>query len=105
MDTSVQVPELTASFVEDAVLLDGSVVIDYTYPSLALSRSCKFAPLSGWIIDGAHLQLPSRAGINFNRASRIPAEDQSGNGLHTDNRVIHGRLARRADLTNGLFAI
>lgn len=99
--TPINRPTPSAQIAEDLVQLDGSLVVDYTHFSLALSRSRKFARWVGWNIDGAHPQLLSRTGINFSKDPRIPAEVQAGNDLYADNRLDRGPLARRADLTWG----
>lgn len=101
LTTVIDLPTPSAPIAEDLVQLDGSPVINYTHFSLALSRSRKFARWVGWNIDGAHLQLLSRTGINFTKDPRIPAEVQAGNDLYADNRLDRGHLARRADLTWG----
>lgn len=99
--TPIKRPTPSAQIAEDLVQLDGSLVVDYTHFSLALSRSRKFARWVGWNDDGTHLQLLSRTGINFTKDPRIPAEVQAGNDLYADNRLDRGHLARRADLTWG----
>lgn len=101
LDTPVSLPDHHSDIAEDLVQLDGSPVIDYTHFSLVLSRSRKFARWVGWNIDGAHLQLLSRTGVNFTKDPRIPAGDQAGNDLYANNRLDRGHLARRADLTWG----
>ena len=101
LTTTIDLPAPSADIAEDHVQLDGSPVIAYTHFSLALSRSRKFARWVGWNIDGTHLQLLSRTGINFTTDPRIPAEVQAGNDLYADNRLDRGHLARRADLTWG----
>lgn len=101
LTTTIDLPTPNADIAEDLVQVDGSPVIDYTHFSLALSKSRKFARWVGWNIDGTHLQLLSRTGINFTKDPRIPAEDQAGNDLYADNRLDRGHLARRADLTWG----
>lgn len=101
LTTFIDLPTPNAEIAEDLVQLDSSPVIDYTHFSLALSRSRKFARWVGWNIDGAHLQLLPRTGINFSKDPRIPAENQAGNDLYANNRLDRGHLARRADLTWG----
>ncbi|KLI90579.1 DNA/RNA non-specific endonuclease [Arthrobacter sp. YC-RL1] len=101
LTTIIDLPTPATEIAEDLLQLDGSPVIDYTHFSLALSRSRKFARWVGWNIDGAHMQLLPRTGINFTTDPRIPAEDQAGNDLYANNRLDRGHLARRADLTWG----
>ena len=101
LTTTIDLPTAKGKIAEDLVQLDGSPVIDYTHFSLVLSRSRKFARWVGWNIDGTHLQLLSRTGINFSKDPRIPAEYQAGNDLYANNRLDRGHLARRADLTWG----
>ncbi|RBL98882.1 DNA/RNA non-specific endonuclease [Glutamicibacter soli] len=101
LTTIIGLPTPNAELADDLVQLDGSPVIDYTHFSLALSRSRKFARWVGWNIDGAQMQLLPRTGINFSKDRRIPAEDQAGDDLYTENRLDRGHLARRADLTWG----
>lgn len=78
--------------------LDVSPVIDYAHFSLVLIRSRKFARWVGWNIDGTSMQLLPRAGLNFTKDPRLPAENQAGNDLYANNRLDRGHLARRADL-------
>lgn len=101
LDTPINPPDHRSDIAEDLVQINGSPIIDYTHFSLVLSRSRKFARWVGWNIDGTHLQLLSRTGINFTKDPRIPDQYQAGNELYSENRLDRGHLARRADLTWG----
>jgi endonuclease G len=101
LDVPIDVPELNAGILADAVVLDASTTIDYTHFSLALSKSRGFAFWVAWNIDGRRMVKLSRASIPFVKDKRIPAEFQVGNELYQDNRLDRGHLARRADLVWG----
>lgn len=97
----IAVPSLPANLAEDAVLVEGSPVIDYTHFSLTLSRSRRLARWVGWNIDGSSMKLLDRSGTSFRKDPRLPAEAQVGNELYSNNRLDRGHLARRGALTWG----
>ncbi|MGC3000471.1 DNA/RNA non-specific endonuclease [Streptomyces sp. G35A] len=97
----IDVPQLSADLVRDAVRLDGSEIIPYTHFSLMLSRSRCFPFWVGWNVDGGTLKKLSRTGIPFVKDPRLPASAQVGNELYEDNRLDRGHIARRADLLWG----
>ncbi|WP_280450976.1 DNA/RNA non-specific endonuclease [Nocardia cyriacigeorgica] len=101
LGVAVDVPALDPGLVDDTFSLDGSITIDYTHFSLALSTSRRFARWVAWNIDGADIQKLGRKGIEFVLDPRIPAEFQVGDELYRDNRIDRGHLARRADLLWG----
>ncbi len=101
LDAPINLPDHRSDIAEDLVQINGSHIIDYAHFSLVLSRSRKFARWVGWNIDGTHLQLLSRTGINFTKDPRIPDQYQAGNELYSENWLDRGHLARRADLTWG----
>lgn len=90
LDTPINLPDHRSDIAEDLVQINGSPIIDYTHFSLVLSRSRKFARWVGWNIDGTHLQLLSRTGINFTKDPRIPDQYQAGNDLYAENRLDRG---------------
>ncbi|GAA1355755.1 DNA/RNA non-specific endonuclease [Saccharothrix algeriensis] len=95
------VPVLGEAARADAVLVDGSEVVDYTHFSLAQSKSRRFAFWVAWNVDGRTLKAISRSGTRFVLDPRIPAEFQVGDELYKGNRLDRGHLARRADLLWG----
>lgn len=101
LNTLIEPPALPAEQAEDAVLLDGSPVIDYTHFSLTLSKARQLARWVGWNIDGASMKLLDRAGLDFRKDPRLPAKYQVGNELYKNNRLDRGHLARRGALTWG----
>ncbi|QFZ18172.1 DNA/RNA non-specific endonuclease [Saccharothrix syringae] len=101
LGTPAGLPVLGDATRADAVVLDGSPVIDYTHFSLAQSRTRRFAFWVAWNIDGGGLKKINRTGIPFVLDPRVPAEHQVGDELYRDNRLDRGHLARRADLLWG----
>ncbi|MCW4466852.1 DNA/RNA non-specific endonuclease [Glutamicibacter sp. MNS18] len=101
LKVSVAPPQLDAALEDDAVPVDGAVIIPYTHFSLVMSRSRQFARWVGWNIDGSRMLLLSRSGINFTKDSRLPGDLQIGNELYQGNRLDRGHLARRSDLLWG----
>ena len=99
LDTTIKVPVLNDDRV--AVVEDGSIKINYTHFSLALSKTRKFAIWVAWNIDGGKIKRLSRKGINFKLDRRINANYQIGNDLYKNNNLDRGHLARRADLVWG----
>ncbi|WP_276167066.1 DNA/RNA non-specific endonuclease [Zobellia alginiliquefaciens] len=99
LSTNIQVP--TLNNLEDAFLLEGSEVIDYTHFSVALSSKTKFAIWVAWNIDGRNLKRIPRKGVGFFEDTRIPSESQAGNQLYKSNPLDRGHLARRVDLNWG----
>ncbi|MFI2437237.1 DNA/RNA non-specific endonuclease [Streptomyces sp. NPDC018693] len=97
----VDVPDLDADLVADAVLLDDSPVIPYTHFSLALSEERHFPFWVGWNVDGGSVKKLSRNGIPFVKDPRLPGSAQVGNELYAGNRLDRGHIARRADLLWG----
>ncbi|MDQ1051817.1 DNA/RNA non-specific endonuclease [Streptomyces sp. V4I2] len=97
----IEVPQLDADLVRDAVLLDGSEVIPYTHFSLTLSKKRRFPFWVAWNINGGSLKKLSRNGIPFVKDPRLPASAQVGNELYENNRLDRGHIARRADLLWG----
>lgn len=97
----VGLPELGDGLQDDAVLVDGSTVLDYTHFSLTQSRARRLARFVAWNVDGADLKRLSRDGIGFRFDERFPAEFQAGNDLYRDNDLDRGHLARRSDLLWG----
>ncbi|MCS7475998.1 DNA/RNA non-specific endonuclease [Umezawaea endophytica] len=101
LGTRVGTPALTASTVDDAVLVGGTERIDYTHFSLAMSKSRRFALWVAWNVDGGSIRKLDRSGIPFVKDPRVPAEFQVGDELYQNNRLDRGHLARRADLLWG----
>jgi endonuclease G len=91
----------------DAVLVDGSPIVDYTHFSLELSKSRRLCRWVAWNIDGATLRGAGspdpigREDLEFVTDSRIAAELQTGNDVYRNNRLDRGHVARRADLLWG----
>ncbi|GLZ29644.1 hypothetical protein Lesp02_18340 [Lentzea sp. NBRC 105346] len=104
LGTTTGIPELSAAKKADAVVVDGSEVIDYTHFSLTLSRTRKFAIWVAWNVDGGALKALSRSNIPFVKDPRVPDEFQVGDELYRDNRLDRGHIARRADLCWGAAA-
>lgn len=100
-NSAIAVPCLPPDLAEDAELLEGSSVIDYTHFSLTLSRSRRLARWVGWNMDGSSMKLLDRSGISFRKDPRLPAEAQVGNELYQGNPLDRGHLARRGALTWG----
>jgi DNA/RNA endonuclease G (NUC1) len=92
---------------DDAVLVDGSPVIDYTHFSLELSKSRRLCRWVAWNIDGATLRGGGgpdpigREDLEFITDSRIAKDMQIGNDVYKNNRLDRGHVARRADLLWG----
>jgi endonuclease G len=101
LSVPLAVPVLDPAAADDAVLLDGSVKIDYTHFSLTMSRDRKFAHWVAWNVDGGGLKKITRTGIPFLKDPRLPSTVQIGDELYRDNRLDRGHLARRADLLWG----
>lgn len=104
LGTATGLPTLNDPAKADAVLLNGTEVIDYTHFSLAMSKSRRFATWVAWNVDGGALKALSRTDIPFVKDPRIPAEFQVGDELYRDNRLDRGHIARRADLCWGALA-
>jgi endonuclease G, mitochondrial len=96
-------PKLTTSK-QNALLLNGSEIINYTHFSLSLNKVRRFAIWVGWNIDGGKIQKVSRKGIGFVLDPRVPSEYQVGKELYEGNRLDQGHIARRADLVWGGIA-
>lgn len=96
-------PKLTTSK-KNALLLNGSEIINYTHFSLSLNKVRRFAIWVGWNIDGEKIQKVSRKGIAFVLDPRVPSEYQVGKELYEGNRLDQGHIARRADLVWGGIA-
>lgn len=96
-------PKLTTSK-QNALLLNGSEIINYTHFSLSLNKVRRFAIWVGWNIDGGKIQKVSRKGIAFVLDPRVPSEYQVGKELYEGNRLDQGHIARRADLVWGGIA-
>ncbi|HIW29678.1 MAG TPA: DNA/RNA non-specific endonuclease [Candidatus Luteococcus avicola] len=100
LSTTVSLPRLTAGE-DDAVVVNGSSVIDYTHFSLAFSASRRFARWVAWNVDGKQMRKLSRSSMKFRLDPRVPSQMQVGDELYSDNRIDRGHVARRADLTWG----
>lgn len=97
----VETPRLSAAMREDAFVVDGSYLIEYTHFSVCQSRSRRLPRFVAWNIDGGNLKSLSRRGIDFRLDDRVPAEFQAGNELYRNNDYDRGHVARRADLNWG----
>lgn len=97
----VPLPVLSPAIADDALVVDGSPVLDYTHFSLTMSRSRRSARWVAWNVDGSALRRLPRSGMRFRPDPRIPADAQVGDDLYTGNRLDRGHIARRADLTWG----
>jgi len=92
---------------DDAVLVDGSPVVNYTHFSLELSKSRRLCRWVAWNIDGSKLQGSDesdsigREGTGFTIDRRIPKDLQTGNDVYEHNSLERGHIARRADLLWG----
>ena len=97
----------TATVADDAVLVNGSPVVNYTHFSLALSRSRKLCRWVAWNIDGSTLPKPNspdaigRDDIEFTIDPRVDPGLQTDNNVYKNNRLDRGHIARRADLLWG----
>lgn len=98
LGTPVGVPALGPGMADDALLWEGSLVIDYTHFSLCIGRSRRLARWVGWNINGGGIKLLPRANLGFTKDPRVPAAAQTGNELYNGNRLDRGHLARRGDL-------
>lgn len=103
LSVRVNRPKLTTSK-QNALLLNGSEIINYTHFSLSLNKVRRFAIWVGWNIDGGKIQKVSRKGIAFVLDPRVPSEYQVGKELYEGNRLDQGHIARRADLVWGGIA-
>jgi endonuclease G len=103
LSVRVNRPKLTTSK-QNALLLNGSEIINYTHFSLSLNKVRRFAIWVGWNIDGGKIQKVSRKGIAFILDPRVPSEYQVGKELYEGNRLDQGHIARRADLIWGGIA-
>lgn len=103
LSVRVNRPMLTTSK-KNALLLNGSEIINYTHFSLSLNKVRRFAVWVGWNIDGEKIQKVSRKGIAFVLDPRVPSEYQVGKELYEGNRLDQGHIARRADLVWGGIA-
>lgn len=103
LSVRVNRPKLTTSK-KNALLLNGSEIINYTHFSLSLNKVRRFAIWVGWNIDGEKIQKVSRKGIAFVLDPRVPSEYQVGKELYEGNRLDQGHIARRADLVWGGIA-
>jgi endonuclease G, mitochondrial len=103
LSVRVNRPKLTMSK-KNALLLNGSEIINYTHFSLSLNKTRRFAIWVGWNIDGGMIQKVSRKGIAFVLDPRVPSEYQVGKELYEGNRLDQGHIARRADLVWGGIA-
>jgi endonuclease G, mitochondrial len=98
-------PPTTAA--DDAVVVQGSPIVDYTHFSLSLSKSRKLCRWVAWNIDGSTLPDPNgpnsigRDDMEFTLDPRIAAGLQTGLKVYTRNRLDRGHIARRADLLWG----
>ncbi|GAA1379918.1 DNA/RNA non-specific endonuclease [Luteococcus sanguinis] len=101
LSTQVSLPAMSGAAADDAVVLNGSSVIDYTHFSLALSASRHLARWVAWNVDGKRMQKLSRSSMKFRLDPRVPHQMQVGDELYSDNRIDRGHVARRADLTWG----
>ncbi len=100
-DLGIAAPVVAAALADEAVLLDGTPVIDYTHFSLTMSRSRRRARWVAWNIDGADFEIAdsiSRDGVDFRPDPRLPADVQTLEDVYADNPLDRGHLARRADL-------
>ena len=92
---------------DDAVLVDGSPVVNYTHFSLELSKSRRLCRWVAWNIDGATLRGGGgpnpigREDLAFTTDDRIDKKLQTGNDVYKNNRLDRGHVARRADLLWG----
>jgi endonuclease G, mitochondrial len=103
LSVRVNRPKLTTSK-KNALLLNGSEIINYTHFSLSLNKVRRFSIWVGWNIDGGKIQKVSRKGIAFVLDPRVPSEYQVGKELYEGNRLDQGHIARRADLVWGGIA-
>ena len=97
----VPVPELSAAHADDAVEVDGEVLVPSTHFSLVQSSSRRFARFVAWNVDDGRLLRLSRDGIDFEEDPRIPSEFQACEELYRGNDLDRGHIARRADLLWG----
>lgn len=92
---------------DDAVLVDGSPIVNYTHFSLELSRSRRLCRWVAWNIDGATVRGPGSADpigrddLEFVTDGRIDVDLQVGDDAYKNNRLDRGHIARRADLLWG----
>jgi endonuclease G len=101
LNTRINLPSLKPTYLNDAVSLNGSSVINYVHFSLSLSKSRRFAHWVAWNIDGGSLKSLSRRGLQFKMDERIPSEYQVGEDVYRSNALDRGHIARRADLLWG----
>jgi endonuclease G, mitochondrial len=97
----------TGNDADDAVLVDGSPVVNYTHFSLELSKTRRLCRWVAWNIDGATLRGAGSADpigrddLEFTTDSRIDEALQIGDDIYKNNRLDRGHVARRADLLWG----
>lgn len=100
LTAEVTVPTLTPEAAEDALVVDGSIVVPYTHFSLSMSTSRRLARWVGWNVDGSRILKLERSN-DFRLDPRLPERAQVGEDVYADNRLDRGHIARRADLTWG----
>jgi endonuclease G len=101
LEHPVPVPQLSDAHREDAVEVDGDVLVPYTHFSLVQSQGRRFARFVAWNIDGGRMLRLDRSGIDFREDRRVPSESQAGEDLYARNDLDRGHIARRADLVWG----
>ena len=69
-------PELMLTNKQNAFIVDGSEIINYTHFSLALNKFRRFAFWVAWNIDGGNIKRISRKGVQFSFDPAIPREFQ-----------------------------
>ena len=89
LSTQVSLPAMSGAAADDAVVVNGSSVIDYTHFSLALSASRRLARWVAWNVDGKRMQKLSRSSMKFRLDRRVPPQMQVGDELYSDNRIDH----------------
>ena len=101
LSVRIDLPKVSTSNKQNAFLVGGSEVVDYTHFSLALNKIRRFAFWVAWNIDGGSIRRLSRSGIPFILDPRVPKNFQVGDALYAGNRLDRGHIARRADLLWG----
>lgn len=99
LGTTIPVPTLDQENV--ALKVGSSIVVDYTHFSLTMHKSRRMAIWVAWNINGGNLKKLNRNNIPFKLDSRIPAKNQIGEHLYSNNDIDRGHIARRADLIWG----
>jgi endonuclease G len=100
-------PVLAPSIADDAVLVDGSPILQYEHFSIAMSASRTMARWVAWNVDGGELVEEGRfsgARRRFKQDRRLEPEQQILSGLYRGNLLDRGHIARRADLLWGTRA-